>query len=172
MDGIAEILKSFMRNFPQGVTVVTYSSEKGFGGITVSSFTSISLEPPLILISLAKGTESYRSISEQDFFAVNLLAEDQKSVSDRFAGRDGVKERFSGIKYDLSERKLPVITGSVAYLECRKYRQEDAGDHDILLGEVLGGRILNSKMPLIYYRQQYTSLSEPWSREQPFELFW
>jgi flavin reductase (DIM6/NTAB) family NADH-FMN oxidoreductase RutF len=161
-----------MRNFPQGVTVVTYSSESGFEGVTVSSFTSISLEPPLILISLAKGTKSNMLLSLQDYFAVNLLAEDQKSVSDRFAGRDDIEERFRGIKYSLTSRKLPIIAGSVAYLECRKYRWEDAGDHDIVLGEVLDGAVLNSKMPLVYHRQQYTLLSEPWSREEPFELFW
>src|SRR5689334_17956799 len=107
MEEIQDRLKQAMRVFPQGVTVVTLVSEGVPRGLTVSSFTSISLAPPLVLISIAKTSAVYAALRDVKSYAINFLAEDQKSVSDRFAGRTGLKDRFDGLKFELGVTGAP-----------------------------------------------------------------
>ncbi|HID04271.1 MAG TPA: flavin reductase, partial [Aigarchaeota archaeon] len=103
----AEKLKLFMRNYPQGVTVVTTSLDSRLWGITVSAFTSVSLEPPLILVSISKTAPSHEAFTKAKFFAVNLLSHDQSQVSDIFAGLVEGVEKFEKVDYKLSSNGLP-----------------------------------------------------------------
>jgi flavin reductase (DIM6/NTAB) family NADH-FMN oxidoreductase RutF len=150
-------LKGAMRVFPQGVTVATTNGPGGPMGLTVSSFTSVSLEPPLILISIAKGSAIHDLFRDAKTYAVNFLADDQKSVSDLFAGRTKVKDRFEGIRYAKGVTGSPIIDGVRAAIECRAWQVYEGGDHSILVGEVVSARTFNSKRPLVYYSQQYTT---------------
>jgi flavin reductase (DIM6/NTAB) family NADH-FMN oxidoreductase RutF len=150
-------LKDVMRVFPQGVTVVTTMSHDGPYGITVSAFTSISLTPPLVMISVSKQSSVYAPLLESKQFAVNLLADDQKSVSDRFAGRHDVSDRFEGIGYSPGTTGSPIIKGARAFVECRTWKVHDGGDHSLLLGEVIRAQKLNDKPPLVFYGQLYTT---------------
>lgn len=164
-------LKHAMRVYPQGVTVVTTDSH-GPKGLTVSSFTSVSLDPPLVLVSIAKGSALHDLFREAKSYAVNFLADDQKSVSDRFAGRTQSKERFEGIRFVAGVTGSPLISGVRAVLECRSWNVYEGGDHSILVGEVVAAKTLNSKRPLVYYSQQYTTTETLEYPAPPSDIVW
>ena len=164
-------LKQAMRVYPQGVTVVTMDFD-GPKGLTVSSFTSVSLEPPLVLVSIAKGSTLHAIFKEAQSYAVNFLADDQKSVSDRFAGRTQAKDRFEGIKFAKGVTGSPVVSGARAVLECRAWKVYEGGDHSILVGEVVSAKVLNPKRPLIYYAQQYTTTEHVEYPAPPSDFVW
>ncbi len=163
-------LKRAMRVYPQGVTVVTTDSDAGPTGMTVSSFTSVSLSPPLILVSIAKNSALHGVFRDAEAYAVNFLADDQKSVSDRFAGRTQNDDRFAGIKFSRGATGSPVIVGAKAVIECKAWRTYDGGDHSILVGEVVSAKTLNSKKPLVYYSQQYTTTELRESHAPPSDV--
>ncbi len=169
---IRSSLKQVMRVYPQGVTVVTADGPDGPRGLTVSSFASVSLAPPLVLFCVAK------SSSQHDFFcgalalAVNFLADDQKTISDRFAGRTTARVRFQGVKHAKGVTGPPIIAGARAAIECRPWRLFDAGDHSIVVAEVLAASVESSRRPLIYYGQQYTTTERGDSPAPPSDIVW
>jgi 3-hydroxy-9,10-secoandrosta-1,3,5(10)-triene-9,17-dione monooxygenase reductase component len=165
-------LKQAMRAFPQGVTVVTTKALDGPKGITVSSFTSVSLDPPLVLISIAKSSALHDAFRVCKAFGVNFLADDQRSVSDRFAGRIEAKDRFDGINFTEGTTSSPIIEGVRAIIECRTSKVYEGGDHSILVGEVVTARALNSKRPLVYYLQQYTTTELLEYPAPPSDIVW
>ena len=137
--------------------MATTNGPEGPVGLTVSSFTSVSLDPPLVLISVAKGSATHDIFRDAKAYAINFLADDQKSVSDTFAGRTNAKDRFEGLKSSKGITTSPIIDGVRAALECRARQVYEGGDHSILVGEVVSASIFNSKRPLVYYLQQYTT---------------
>ncbi len=165
-------LKEAMRVFPQGVTVVTTHTREGPKGITVSSFTSISLNPPLVMVSLARGSDLHDIFTKVGYFAVNFLADDQKSISDLFAGRVQVKDRFEGVKYHPGVTKSPIVDGVRAAIECKVWRVYDGGDHSIILGEVVEASSFNGRRPLVYYTQQYTTTERAEQPAPPSDIIW
>jgi len=165
-------LKQAMRVYPQGVTVVTTQADDGPKGITVSSFTSVSLSPPLVLVSIAKTSQLHDPYREAKCFAVNFLADDQKSVSDRFAGKTEAKDRFEGLRFKLGDSGSPIIDGVRAVIECRTWKVYEGGDHSLIIGEVIAAEALSNKKPLVYYAQQYTT-TEPPERSAPLsDIIW
>ena len=165
-------LKQAMRIYPQGVTVVTMDTPEGPRGLTVSSFTSVSLEPPLVLISIAKSSGLHDLFGDAKAYAINFLADDQKSVSDRFAGRTDVKDRFQGIRHSKGPAGSPIIDGARAAIECRAWEVHEGGDHSILIGEVVYAKAINSKRPLVYYSQQYTTTELVEYPAPPSDIVW
>ena len=165
-------LKQAMRIYPQGVTVATADSPDGPKGITVSSFTSVSLDPPLVLLSIARTSALHDLFAGAKSYAVNFLADDQKSVSDRFAGRTNSKERFEGVKFAKGLTGSPVIAGVRAVIECNAWEVYDGGDHSILVGEVVAAEVINSKRPLVYYSQQYTTTEQMEYPAPPSDFVW
>ncbi|HXW94329.1 MAG TPA: flavin reductase family protein [Nitrososphaerales archaeon] len=165
-------MKQAMRVYPQGVTVATTTGPSGPTGLTVSSFTSVSLEPPLVLISIAKGSAIHDLFREAKVYAINFLADDQKSVSDRFAGRTKAKDRFEGLGYIGGVTGSPIIEGVRVAIECRAWRVYDGGDHSILVGEVVAAKTFNSKRPLVYYSQQYTTTEQMEYPAPPSDMVW
>ena len=161
-----------MRSYPQGVTVATTSSPDGPRGVTVSSFTSVSLDPPLVLFSLAKSSALHDLFKGAGSYAINFLAEDQKSVSDRFAGRTKSRDRFDGIRASEGATGSPIIEGVRAAIECKAWRVYDGGDHSILVGEVVSARALNHKRPLVYFLQQYTTTEQMEYPAPPSDIVW
>ncbi len=160
-------LKQAMRAYPQGVTVVTRRADDGPKGITVSSFTSVSLSPPLVLVSIAKESKPHDLYRKAKGFAVNFLADDQKSVSDRFAGRTEALDMFEGLKFKLGVTGSPIIDGACAVIECKTWRVYEGGDHSLIIGEVVAAQVPSDKRPLVYYAQQYTTTEPP---EHPVEV--
>ena len=165
-------LKDVMRVFPQGVTVVTAATSDGPKGITVSSFTSVSLAPPLVLVSLARASDLHDLFVRASHFAVNLLADDQKSVSDLFAGRVQVRDRFDGVRHSRGVTGSPVIDGARALVECRVWKVYDGGDHSMILGEVVRASVLNDRRPLVYFTQKYTTTERPEQPAPPSDIIW
>ncbi len=161
-----------MRSYPQGVTVVTCSLGGKVLGLTVSAFTSISLDPPLIMVSVSKQSKFHQAMVDCKNFAVNILAEDQKTVSDRFAGRLGLVDKFEGIEYFFEKTGSPIIKGVIAFMECEKYSIYEGGDHSIVLGKVLNAKKLSNKFPLVYYNQQYTTILPPEKAYVAEEIMW
>jgi flavin reductase (DIM6/NTAB) family NADH-FMN oxidoreductase RutF len=165
---IAENLKAAMRRFPQGVTVVTTQPENGPVGITVASFTSISLTPPLVLVSIAKGSYYHDLFVNTKAFAVNILASDQGDVSERFAGKvPQGEDRFRGVKSHAGSGGSPLIENALSWIECRNWKTMDAGDHTIILGEVTQCMTGRDAPPLLYFNRQYATIGqlEPLARD-------
>jgi flavin reductase (DIM6/NTAB) family NADH-FMN oxidoreductase RutF len=150
--------KEAMGNYPTGVTVVTaFDGNQQPMGMTVNSFASVSLEPLLILWSIDKRSHSYQSFLNAEKFSVNILGSDQSELCTLFSSK--VQDRFSQCDWKESDLNLPVLTNSLSVLQCKTVQQVEAGDHMILIGEVLD--IQNeSKEPLLYHRRKIGGIPE------------
>ncbi|MGE5594938.1 MAG: flavin reductase family protein [Hyphomicrobiales bacterium] len=155
----ADDFRAALGSWAAGVTVVTTRHGDLVYGITVSSFSSLSLDPTLILVCLADSNRLPRMIEQSGNFAVSILAEGQEQVSNWFAvsGRDPVPafEDFGTIEWHTGS---PIVEGSLAHLDCELERAIPGGDHTIVIGRVLGAASDPEKKPLIYYRRGYRSL--------------
>lgn len=130
-------LRNAFGAFATGVTVVTSRTADGAPiGFTANSFASVSLDPPLLLVCLAKSSRNYANMTGAAGFAVNVLAEDQKDVSNTFA--KPVEDRFAAVDWRDGPAGSPVFAGAAAWFDCRTDRIVDAGDHAILIGRVVG----------------------------------
>lgn len=147
-----------MSLFPTGVTVVTTDDPQGEAyGVTVSSFTSVSLDPQLILICLDNDLRGLDYFSPDRLFAVNILSESQEKLSNHFATPDSDRSYGTGY-YEKSESGTPLLKDRLAAMECRLEKTYSAGDHTILVGEVISAHIgqnVDQKSPLLYYRGRY-----------------
>lgn len=142
--------------FATGVAVAAVVDDQGEArGLTINSFTSVSLAPPLILICIGHTAGALPVFRARTHFGISVLNEDQRSVSDRFAehGRD----RFQGASWCPGVTGVPLIPDALAWIECRVVRVEAAGDHDIFIGEVVR-TIVGGGPPLIYYGSAYRHL--------------
>ena len=155
-----EILRSVMRRWATGVTLVTAHDGRRPHGMTVSSFTSVSLDPALVLVSLENATETRRMIEESGAFAVSILAEGQEDLAERFAGRvaDG-EDRFAGVSYETAVTGAPIPAGTLAYLDCRVLAAHPAGNHTLFIGQVAAAGFRQEGVPLLYYDRDYRRLA-------------
>ncbi|MBO9347308.1 MAG: flavin reductase [Chloroflexus sp.] len=149
------LFRQTMSHFASGVTVVTTALGDRLAGLTVSSFASLSLNPPLVLICIDHNAASHDVIAAAGQFAVNILAEDQEYLSRRFAMHDGAK--FTPHSFMMSPNGLPLLNGVLAQIECRLYDKLPGGDHTIFVGEVIAARVFGGR-PLLYYRSGYHQL--------------
>lgn len=156
---LREELKHFMRRFPQGVTLVTTHTKGKYVGITVSSFTSISLDPPLVLISVSKDANSYNDFVNCETFDVQLLAANQESIAVKFAKKIKHEEKFDGLMFSLDPKGNPIIEGILANLVCARDQVIDAGDHTLILGKVQTAKVLLDSSPLIYHERAFTTIT-------------
>jgi flavin reductase (DIM6/NTAB) family NADH-FMN oxidoreductase RutF len=140
-------LRKSLGRYATGVTVVTCQGDQGPCGITANSFSSVSLDPPLVLWNIAKVSNSLRAYLSAEHFAVNVLAADQHALSHHFAQSDHT--RFNGIDYALSEDGVPILPGTIACFECRTHGVHECGDHYIIIGEVERFRS-NDQEPLLF----------------------
>ena len=159
MSDLGELLRHSMRSWPTGVSIVTSQFNTHRHGMTVNSFASVSLEPPIILFTLAHATRTYSLVSQSGIAAITLLHEDQGSVSDQFAGRiaeDG--DRFAGLKTFQLVTGAPLIAGGLAFLDCR-IRTIHAFEHSTLfLMDVVAAQPADSGHPLLYFNRGYHKL--------------
>jgi 3-hydroxy-9,10-secoandrosta-1,3,5(10)-triene-9,17-dione monooxygenase reductase component len=143
--------------FPTGVSVVTTRSPGGQPiGVTANSFASLSLDPPLILWSLARAASTFTTFSEAPSFAVNVLAVDQRRLSAQFARRGS--DRFANVEVEEAVEGTILIKGCVARFQCTLARVHDGGDHLIFIGQVTGFDYDPGKAPLVFYRGTYPEL--------------
>jgi flavin reductase (DIM6/NTAB) family NADH-FMN oxidoreductase RutF len=148
-----EELRQALRRFVTGVTVVTGLDHKaGLVGMTANSFTSVSFEPPPILVCLACRSRSYSSLIGAGRFAVNVLSEDQADLARAFAVRGG--DRSGICRWHLTERGYPVLEHHLAALECRLVQEHKTGDHAILIGAVEALSVRDGeRAPLVFLRR-------------------
>ena len=144
--------------FATGITVVTTLCPDGhLVGVTVNSFSSVSLDPPLVLFSLGRASQAYDFFVNGKAFAVNVLASDQEDLSARFSRRD-LQERWEGVGVERWDTGVPILTGCLANIECDKETVYDGGDHAIVVGRVRRLRSTAEGDPLLYFRGAYGQL--------------
>ncbi len=157
-------LRRVLGQFSTGVTVVTTRHEGVPQGMTANSFTSVSLDPPLVLFCADKRARSGMVVGSAGSFAVNILAEDQRHLSDLFAGK-GTDEERSALLAEIGLAAVtgaPILPGTLGWLDCRLDRAIDAGDHVVYFGEVVAAGAGDPGEPLLYFRGSYQSLDESW----------
>lgn len=143
--------------FATGVTVVTAFCPDGTPvGLTANSFTSVSLDPPLLLVCIANNASSAPYLRDAERFAVNVLQIGQQPTSNRFAGKG--EDRFAATPWDKGEFGTPVLSGSLSSFECARDAVHDGGDHFILVGRVLKAIFEPRRDPLLYFRGKYRKL--------------
>jgi flavin reductase (DIM6/NTAB) family NADH-FMN oxidoreductase RutF len=142
--------------FATGVTVATVLDAAGLPhGLTVSSFTSVSLAPPLVSICLGHAVSLIDTFRAASFFGINILADDQQALSERFA-RKG-HDRFEGVGWTPGDTGVPLISGALAGMECRVERRIPVGDHDIFIGQMVATRVQDGA-PLLHFSGAYRKL--------------
>jgi flavin reductase (DIM6/NTAB) family NADH-FMN oxidoreductase RutF len=153
--------KEVMRHWVAGVTVVTSRSADDIHGCTANSFTSVSLTPPLVAVSLAKATQTYQMIKKSQIFAVSILSEYQQETSARFASNSHeAATRFRDEPYRSVVTGAPVLDRAIAFADCRVVSEHDVGLNVIVIGIVESGSVQNNHSPLIYSVRQYWKMSK------------
>ncbi len=148
--------KLAMSHFASGVTVVTTEHEGKQYGMTVASFASLSLHPPLILVCIEKAVKTHDAIAAAQKFGVSILAANQAEVSSRFASKR--EDKFEGATMHRGPDGVPLVTGALTTLECLVHQQLPGGDHSIFIGEVTDAQTTEGH-PLVYFRSGYREIS-------------
>jgi len=150
--------KNALKLWASGVTVVTAQTESlGLKGMTATSFSSVSMEPPQILVCINKSADTGDAVLEGKSFAVNILKADQQDISNQFAGGASQEERFANVKWHKGETGSPVIDDALASIECTLVDQVLAGTHWVVIGEVQNVECRSGE-PLMYYNSAYREL--------------
>ena len=152
----ARTLRDALGCFSTGVTIVTAQGPDGPIGLTANSFTSVSLDPPLLLVCIANNAGSAGVLQAAEHFAVNVLQIGQQPTSNRFAGKG--EDRFAQTDWHHGETGAPVLTGSLGTFECKRHAVHEGGDHFILIGEVVRAEFEPRRDPLLYFRGKYRRL--------------
>jgi flavin reductase (DIM6/NTAB) family NADH-FMN oxidoreductase RutF len=148
--------RAVLGRFASGVTVVTTVDKNGDDrGMTVSAFSSVSLEPPLVLICIEHTGSVYQPMADATSFTVNILSEGQEAIARRFAGPD--PDRFEGLGFSRGANGNAMFTDVLGYIQCNVVARHPTGDHDILVGEVEEAMAEEGR-PLLYYRGGYAQL--------------
>jgi flavin reductase (DIM6/NTAB) family NADH-FMN oxidoreductase RutF len=164
----SDIFRRVMGHFVTGVTVVSaFDGEQPFG-ITVNALSSVSLDPPLVMVALDRRRFLTPIVQATGRYAVNILSEDQRAMSDCFAGApvQPGRDAFCGAAWHRGASGLPLIDGAIATLECTVVETFSAGDHDLFIGRV--DTLANDPshpMPLLYYRRRYLRIEHAASAE-------
>jgi len=151
-------LRNAFSNFATGITVITsLDAEKTPIGITANSFSTVSLEPPMVSWCIGRQSTLFKNFQQAEYFAVNILSSGQRSTSELFSSSHS--DKFSQHSWHYDKHKLPLLDGCVCQLVCRTEHRYSGGDHIILVGQVLD--IVNNNMPpLIYHGGQYQTLNK------------
>jgi flavin reductase (DIM6/NTAB) family NADH-FMN oxidoreductase RutF len=154
----ADEFKAGLARWGSGVTIVTARAGDEIHGMTVSAFSSVSLEPPLVLVCADKASNTNALIEKGGCFAANILASDQQDLSNRFASKKDEFRRFEGVAHGAGATGAPLLEGALAAVDCRVVATHDAGDHVIYVGEVEEVRLGDGE-PLLHYRGRYRSMT-------------
>lgn len=148
------VLRRAFGAFPTGITVVTTTdTDNNPVGLTANSFTSVSIEPPLLLFCLKNDSANLKIFMESDVFAVNILSSDQQAASQCFASK--VDDRFASIPWETWSLNVPILQDTVASFECEKYAVYDGGDHQIFVGRIHQSYLSPQRQPLMYVNGRY-----------------
>ena len=145
-----------MGQFATGVTIVTTMSGDQPVGLTANSFTSVSLDPALVLVCLGKSLGCLQAFCDADHFGINVLQAAQQDTSNRFATKGS--ERFTDLDWHLADGSVPLLSNALANLQCRKHAELDYGDHMIFIGQVQRATFDPNYEPLLYFGGRYRQL--------------
>jgi flavin reductase (DIM6/NTAB) family NADH-FMN oxidoreductase RutF len=159
---VAGEFKDAMRHFASGVTIVTIRAGDRVHGLTVSAFASISAEPPMIAVAINQGHHAHSLLEEEGaVFAVNVLGEDQRALSDRFAWLED-DDRFAVGDWAVATTGAPILESALVWLDCTIHDRVEAGTHTIYLGSVRAAGVPRpDESPLVYWNRDYRELSVP-----------
>jgi flavin reductase (DIM6/NTAB) family NADH-FMN oxidoreductase RutF len=157
---LEEDFKGALSSWATGVSVVTTKARGLLYGLTVSSFSSVSLNPPLVLVCLSNRNRLPLMIQDSDKFGVSILASDQEEASGYFAtpGREPT-EGFVEIAGQWTEADIPVVKNAAAYVACKFQQAVDQGDHTVIIGEVIEAHSRPDAKPLIYFKRGYRDIA-------------
>jgi flavin reductase (DIM6/NTAB) family NADH-FMN oxidoreductase RutF len=160
------MFRDAMRHMPSGVCVVTLGKGEERTGITANSVSSLSLEPPTMLVSVNRSSSSYPALAGSPVFGVNVLASEHRDVANRFAGRDGEQgaERYAGRRWFTLNSGVWLLSGAVAAFDCEVEEVIERHTHAIVIGRVNGLVVPGGPSALVYWRGDYDQLG--WSHEE------
>jgi len=150
--------RKIMGRFATGVTLVTTAGDGRQNGLTANAVTSLSLDPPLVLVAIDKRAGTHADLLRNGCFALSILSADQEEVSRRFA-TPGPKD-FSGLSWKTAQTGAPILEGALGYVDCRVTEVLSGGDHDIFIGQILAGEFDETGLPLLYFAGKYRRLAE------------
>ncbi|MCD0423895.1 flavin reductase family protein [Rubrivivax sp. JA1024] len=159
--------RSALSQFATGVAVITARGEPNAPiGMTMSSFNSVSLDPPLVLFSVDRRALSLPAMQAAEGYAVNILSRGQEALSNQFAKAS--TDKWSNVAHSVGHAEAPLLAGAIAHFECAPYAQYDGGDHVIFVGRVVRFSARDDEEPLVFFRGKYQSLS----RQEGSEPMW
>ncbi len=151
--------KHALKLWASGVTVITSKTEKfGLKGMTATSFSSVSVEPPQILVCINESADTVDGVLESKTFAVNILKAEQQEVSNQFSGGASQEERFANVNWHEGKAGIPIIDDALVSIECTVVQQILAGTHWVIIGEVQNVSCRSGE-PLLYYNSAYSELA-------------
>ncbi|MCU0514730.1 MAG: flavin reductase family protein [Anaerolineae bacterium] len=161
MSADVQSFKNVMSRWPSGVSVITTVHEGEWHGFTANSFASVSIEPMLISMSMAKTLHTGTLILTSRIFTVNILRQEQAHLGQRFAGMipEYKERRFEGLNITLTETGCPLLPDTLGWMSCRVYQAIDVGASTLILGEVIDCYAAEAGEPLLYYRRQWGQFS-------------
>ena len=158
----SEQLRHAMRTWTTGVAVITARYDDQQYGMTVNSFASVSLEPPLISVTLKQLTHTHELVEKSGEFALTVLSSNQRELSDRFAGKlPDVHDRFEGVPTETLLIDAPLLKGGMAWFNCRVVHSIPAGENTLFIAEVIAARGMGEGEPLVYHNRVFWKLSHP-----------
>lgn len=151
-----ELFRQAMGCFATGVTIITVDYEGAVQGMTANAFASVSLDPQLVLVCVDQKARTHAHLHARKRFGVNILAENQRAVSEHYADPERV-DPWPEVQFDRTQHGTPVLHGALAYLECRLQNAQDAGDHTIFIAQV-EDIVVRPGRPLLYFQGEYNNL--------------
>lgn len=155
-----QAMRRVLSYYPTGVAIVTSRCGERPIGFVVGTFTSISLEPPLVGFFISSSSQSFPLMRDAGVFCCNVLSSDHEALSSKFSSRS--EDRFAGVEWREGVTSSPILREAVAWLECRLYDTHPVGDHHLVVGEVVDLRAARDVTPLVFHRGAYSTTGEKW----------
>jgi flavin reductase (DIM6/NTAB) family NADH-FMN oxidoreductase RutF len=154
--------RSAMRHLAGGVSVITVGRGNDISGMTVTSVSSLAVDPPSLVVSINRESSSWPLLKRHGFFGVNILTADQLDVAERFTGKDGLKgaERFAGATWTTGASGVPLLMGALAAIDCEAEDIIERHSHAIVIGRVLDLRLSSRTAALAYWQGQYVAIDQ------------
>jgi flavin reductase (DIM6/NTAB) family NADH-FMN oxidoreductase RutF len=159
-DGTATGFRAAMRQLTGGVSIITAGRGRDISGMTVTSVSSLSVDPPVLIVSVNKASSSWPLLKRHGFFGVNILTADQIDVAERFAGKGGLKgaDRFAGAEWTIRASGVPLLVGALATIDCEVEEAIERYSHAIIIGRVLDVDVATRMAALSYWQGQYVAI--------------
>jgi flavin reductase (DIM6/NTAB) family NADH-FMN oxidoreductase RutF len=161
-DVSADAFRGAMRHLAGGVSVITVGRGKDVTGMTVTSVSSLSVDPPTLIVSINRESSSWPLLQRHGFFGVNILAADQLDVAERFTGKSGLKgaDRFAGAQWVRRVSGVPLLVGALAAIDCEVEHIVERHSHAIVIGRVLDLQLSPRTAALAYWQGQYVAIDQ------------